>query len=49
MLTIACSLMSGYGQGHESACLRLEVDFGSVLESEVGQEWRFYALKACIG
>ena len=44
----ACSLMSGCGQGHESACLRLEVDLGSVLESELGQEWRYGALKACI-
>ena len=29
--------------------LRLEVDLGSVLESELGQEWRYGALKACIG
>ena len=29
--------------------LRLEVDLGSVLESELGQKWRYSALKACIG
>ena len=29
--------------------LRLEVDLGSVLESELGQKWRYNALKACIG
>ena len=27
--------------------LRLEVDLGSVLESELGQEWRYGALNAC--
>ena len=48
MLTIACSLMSGHDQGHESAC-RLEVDLGLVLESVLGQIWRYSALKACIG
>ena len=29
--------------------LRLEVDLGAVLESELGQKWRYGALKACIG
>ena len=29
--------------------LRLEVDLGSVLEPELGQKWRYGALKACIG
>ena len=29
--------------------LRLEVDLGSVLESELAQKWRYGALKACIG
>ena len=29
--------------------LRLEVDLGSVLESELGQKWRYSVLKACIG
>ena len=29
--------------------LRLEVDLGSVLESELGQKWRYGVLKAFIG
>ena len=29
--------------------LRLEVDLSSVLESELGQKWRYNAFKACIG
>ena len=29
--------------------LRLEVELGSVLESELEQKWRYGALKACIG
>ena len=29
--------------------LRLKVDLGSVLESELVQKWRYGALKACIG
>ena len=29
--------------------LRLEVDLGSVLESELGQKWRYGVLKACLG
>ena len=29
--------------------LRLEVELGSILESELGQKWRYGALKACIG
>ena len=29
--------------------LRLELDLGSVLESELGQEWRYGGLKVCIG
>ena len=29
--------------------LRLEVDLGSVLESELGHKWRYGALKVCIG
>ena len=28
--------------------LRLEVDMGSVLESELAQKWRYGALEACI-
>ena len=27
----------------------VKVDLGSVLESELGQKWRYGALKACIG
>ena len=29
--------------------LRVEVDLGAVLESELVQKWRYSALKACIG
>ena len=29
--------------------LRVEMELGSVLESELGQKWRCGALKACIG
>ena len=29
--------------------LRPEVDMGAVLESEIGQKWRYGALKACMG
>ena len=29
--------------------LRLKVEFGSVLESELGQKWRYGVLKACLG
>ena len=44
MLTIACLLMSGgHGYSHKFA----EVDLGSVLESELGQKWRYGALKVC--
>ena len=35
--------------GSRVCLLRLEVDLGSVLESELGQKWRYGALKACIG
>ena len=36
---------------HESlgTRLRLEMDLGSVLESELGQNWRYGVLKAFIG
>ena len=30
------------------ALIYLRVDLGSVLESELGQKWRYGALKACI-
>ena len=29
--------------------LRPEVDMGAVLESELGEKWRYGALKACVG
>ena len=29
--------------------LRLEVQLASVLESELGQKWKYGVLKACIG
>ena len=35
MLTIACLLWSGHGQGHK---IRLEVDLGSVFKLELGQK-----------
>ena len=45
-----CMFVNEWAWSRSRVCLlRLEVDFGSVLESELGQEWRFYALKACIG
>ena len=38
------------GTGGGGWChLRLEVDLSSVLESELGQKWRYSALKACVG
>ena len=45
-----CMLVNERAWSRSRVCLlRLEVDFGSVLESEHGQEWRYGALKACIG
>ena len=32
-----------------SLLAKAEVDLGSVLESELGQKWRYGVLKACIG
>ena len=32
-----------------SLLAKAEVDLVSVLESELGQEWRYGVLKACIG
>ena len=44
-----CMLVNEWAWSRSRVCLlRLEVDFG-VLESELGQKWRYGALKACIG
>ena len=43
-------LVNEWAWSRSRVCLlRLEVDLGSVLESELGQEWRYGASKACIG
>ena len=45
-----CMLVNEWVWLRSRVCLlRLEVDFGSVLESELGQKWRYGTLKACIG
>ena len=45
-----CMLVNEWAWSRSQVCLlRLEVDVGSVLESELGQKWRYGALKACIG
>ena len=45
-----CILVNEWARSKSRVCLlRLEMDFGSVLEPELGQEWRYGALKACIG
>ena len=45
-----CMLVNEWAWSRSRVCLlRLEVDVGSVLESELGQKWRYGALKACIG
>ena len=45
-----CMLVNEWAWSRSRVCLlRLEVDLGSVLESELGQKWRYSALKACIG
>ena len=45
-----CMLVNEWAWLRSRVCLlRLEVDLGSVLESELGQKWRYGALKACIG
>ena len=45
-----CMLVNEWAWSKSQVCLlKLEVDLGSVLESELGQEWRYSALKACIG
>ena len=45
-----CRLINEWAWSSSRVCLfRLEVDLGSGLESELGQKWRYGALKACIG
>ena len=45
-----CMLVNEWAWSRSRVCLlRLEVDLDSVLESELGQKWRYGALKACIG
>ena len=45
-----CMLVNEWAWLRSQVCLlRLEVDLGSVLESELGQNWRYSALKVCIG
>ena len=45
-----CMLVNEWTWSRSRVCLfRLEVDLGSCLESELGQKWRYGALKACIG
>ena len=45
-----CMLANEWAWSRSRVCLlRLEVDLGSVLELELGQKWRYSALKACIG
>ena len=45
-----CMLVNEWAWLRSRVCLlRLEVDLGSVLESELGQNWRYGALKVCIG
>ena len=45
-----CMLVNEWAWLRSQVCsLRLEVDLGSVLESELGQKWRYGVLKVCIG
>ena len=45
-----CMLINEGVWSRSQVCLlRLEVDLDSVLESELGQKWRYGVLKACIG
>ena len=45
-----CMLVNEWAWLSSRVCLlRLEVELASVLESELGQKWRYGALKACIG
>ena len=43
-----CMLINEWACSRSRVCLlRLEVDLGSVLEPELGQKWRYGALRAC--
>ena len=43
-------LVNEWAWSRSQVCLLwLEEDLGSVLESGLGQKWRYGALKACIG
>ena len=44
-----CMLINEWAGLRLQVCLlRLEVDLGSVLESELGQKWRYGAIKTCV-
>ena len=44
-----CMLVNEWAWSKSHVCLlRLKVDMGSVLESELRQKWRYDALKACV-
>ena len=44
-----CMLVNEWAWLASQVCLlRLEVELASLLESELGQKWRYSALKACI-
>ena len=45
-----CMLVNEWAWLTSRVCLlRLEVELASVLESKIGQKWRYGVLKACIG
>ena len=45
-----CMLVNEWVWLRSRVCLlRLKVDLGSVLGSELGQKWRYGVLKACLG
>ena len=45
-----CTLVNEWAWSKSRVCLlMLEVDLGSVLESELGQNWKYGVSKACIG
>ena len=45
-----CMFVNEWAWLRSRVCLlRLEVELGSALESELGQKWRYGALKACLG
>ena len=45
-----CMLVNEWAWSRLRVCLlKVEVDLGAVLESELVQKWRYSALKACIG